>query len=66
MADQSDNSGEEFVLIPVDPKQLTSDSVTKCTGSQKTSKGKAFDIAHFFVIVTREDGEMKCICKECG
>jgi len=66
MADQSDDSGEEFMPIPVDPKQSTSDSATKCTRSQKTSKGKALDIAHFFVIVTCEDGEMKHICKQCG
>ena len=65
VADQSNDSGEEFAPIPVDPKQSTSDSATKHTGSQKTSK-KAVDIAHFFVVVTREDGEMKRICKECG
>jgi len=66
VADQSDDSGKEFPPIPVDPKQSTSDSATKHTGSQKTSKGKALDIAHFFVVVPREDGEMKRICKECG
>ena len=52
VADKSDDSGEEFALIPVDPKQSTSDSATKHTGSQKTSK-KAVDIVHFFVVVTR-------------
>jgi len=59
MADQSDNSGEDFRTIPVDPKQSTSDNATKLTGSQKTSKGKAFDIAHFFTIVTHDNGEKK-------
>ena len=55
MADQSDDSGEDFGTIPVDPKQSTSDNATKLTGSQKISKGKAFDIAHFFTVVTHDN-----------
>ena len=66
MADQSDDSGEDFRTIPVDPKQSTSDDAMKLTGSQKTSKGKAFDIAHFFTVITHDNGEKKRVCKECG
>ena len=66
IADQSDDSGKDFGTIPVDPKQSTSDDVTKLTGSQKTSKGKAFDIVHFFAVVIHHNREKKRVCKECG
>ena len=63
---QSNDSGEDFGIPAVNPKASTLDDITTPTGSQKTSKLKAFDIAHFFLVVTRDNGEKKRICKECG
>lgn len=67
MADaDSDSSGEDFGSLGIESKQSTLGDMTKLTGSQKTSREKALDIAHFFVLGTSGSGEKKRICKECG
>jgi hypothetical protein len=66
LAQLSDDSGEDFGMSAVDPKESTQDDILSTqVESQTTSRTKALDIAHFFKLVTKDNGEMKRVCNPC-